>query len=278
MYICKLSSLRKKVSGILLITAMLSGCKKEPVENTTVDGSDTFIPAGNKKYFYQIESDGSGSGTATQWISGKKDSSGITVFNLHTDIEASGSLVPMDNKIFSLKGKTYTEIKVPDAWYEYVALFGQMPNIKVTKAEVSGYPAYMVMENALKDGSVITTEGALMQEQLIEYTNNGKPGSSHQEIVQITGSAKVETITVPAGSFVCNKFSYEVETRITAKSGDTRETGNGNEKITVWTAHGVGMVKQESAATLVTIVPLPTGEIKKIVTNSSSITTLQKIE
>jgi len=146
MYICKLSSLRKKVSGILLITAMLSGCKKEPVENTTVDGSDTFIPAGNKKYFYQIESDGSGSGTATQWISGERDSSGITVFNLHTDIEASGSLVPMDNKIFSLKGKTYTEIKVPDAWYEYVALFGQMPNIKVTKAEVSGYPAYMVME------------------------------------------------------------------------------------------------------------------------------------
>ena len=83
---------------------------------------------------------------------------------------------------------------------------------------------------------------------------------------------------MPAGSFVCNKFSYEVDTRITAKSGDTQETGNGNEKITIWMAHGIGMVKQESTVTLVTIVPLPTGEIKKIVTNSSSITTLQKIE
>jgi len=215
---------------------------------------------------------------ATQWISGEKDSSGITVFNLHTNIETSGSLMPTDNKIFSIKGKTYTEIKVPDAWYEYVALLGQIPGIKVTKAEVTGYPAYMVMENVLKGGSIITTEGALVQEQLIEYTSNGKPGSSHHEIVQITGSAKVETITVPAGSFVCNKFSYEVDTRITAKSGDTQETGNGNEKITIWMAHGIGMVKQESTVTLVTIVPLPTGEIKKIVTNSSSITTLQKIE
>jgi hypothetical protein len=91
--ICILSSLRKKMSGILLIAVMLSGCEKEPVENTTVDRSDTFIPAGNKKYFYQIGSDGSGSGTATQWISGERDSSGITVFNLHTDIEASGSLM-----------------------------------------------------------------------------------------------------------------------------------------------------------------------------------------
>ena len=215
---------------------------------------------------------------ATQWISGEKDSSGITVFNLHTNIETSGSLMPTDNKIFSIKGKSYTEIKVPDAWYEYVALLGQIPGIKVTKAEVTGYPAYMVMENVLKGGSIITTEGALVQEQLIEYTSNGKPGSSHHEIVQITGSAKVETITVPAGSFVCNKFSYEVDTGITAKSGDTQETGNGNEKITIWMAHGIGMVKQESTVTLVTIVPLPTGEIKKIVTNSSSITTLQKIE
>ncbi|MBN8860416.1 MAG: hypothetical protein J0H29_18645 [Sphingobacteriales bacterium] len=278
MYTGKIISTTKKLAGILLVAVAIVSCSKEPIKNAEPELLKTFIPEKNKKFLYKIESDDSGPGTATQWISGEKDSSGITVFNLHTDIEASGSLMPMDNKIFSIKGKTYTEIKVPDAWYEYVALFGQMPNIKVTKAEVSGYPAYMVMENALKDGSIITTEGAPVQEQLIEYTNNGTPGSSHQEIVQITGSAKVETITVPAGSFVCNKFSYEVETRITAKIGDAQETGNGNEKITVWMAHGIGMVKQESDATLVTMVPLPTGEIKKIVTNSSSITTLQKIE
>lgn len=278
MYTRKIISATKKLAGIFLVVVAIVSCSKEPIEDAEPEFLQAFIPQKNKKFLYKIESGAGGSGTATQWISGEKDSSGITVFNLHTNIETSGSLMPTDNKIFSIKGKTYTEIKVPDAWYEYVALLGQIPGIKVTKAEVTGYPAYMVMENVLKGGSIITTEGALVQEQLIEYTSNGKPGSSHHEIVQITGSAKVETITVPAGSFVCNKFSYEVDTRITAKSGDTQETGNGNEKITIWMAHGIGMVKQESTVTLVTIVPLPTGEIKKIVTNSSSITTLQKIE
>lgn len=262
----------------MLAIFVMASCSKEPAADVEPAPVKTFIPENNRKFVYKIESDGGAAGTVTQNISGSQDSSGITVYNLHSVVQASESSMTMDNKLFAVKGKTYTEIKVPDAWYAYVALFDKMPGIKVTKTELSGYPAYMVMENALKDGSVITTEGALAQEQLIEYTNNGKPGSSHQEIVQLSGTAKVETITVPAGSFVCNKFSYEVMTKITAKAGNVQETGNGNEKITVWMAHGVGIVKQESAATLVTMVPLPTGEIKKIVTNTSSITTLQKIE
>ena len=150
MYTRKIISATKKLAGIFLVVVAIVSCSKEPIEDAEPEFLQAFIPQKNKKFLYKIESGAGGSGTATQWISGEKDSSGITVFNLHTNIETSGSLMPTDNKIFSIKGKTYTEIKVPDAWYEYVALLGQIPGIKVTKAEVTGYPAYMVMENVLK--------------------------------------------------------------------------------------------------------------------------------
>jgi|GEM_PF-1056638 len=266
---------------LLAVAVCTTGCDQD---ETGIDGPKnpekeaSFIPEKNKKFIYNIESDGSSAGTATQNITGSKDSSGITVYNLHSLIQAGGASLTLDNKLFTLGGKTYTEIKVPDAWYQTVALLDQMPNIEVTKTELSGYPAYTVMQNALKEGSTITTEGPPVQEQLIEYINNGEPGSTKQEITQLLGSGRVETVTVPAGSFVCNKFTYEIGTRITVKSGSTQETANGNQKITLWMAHGVGMVRQESNATLVSIIPLPTGEIKKIVTNTTSTTTLQKIE
>lgn len=281
MYNKLMNNISRPAMALLMAAVLCTGC--EP------DGSDiddpknpekagNFIPARNKKFIYKVETDGSEGGTVTQNITGSKDSSGITVYSLHSVIEASGASLTMDNRLFTLNGKTYTEIKVPDAWYQYVELFGKLPNVKVTRTALSGYPAYMVMQNALKDGSVVKTEGFPVQEQLIEYTNNGTPGSSKQEVAQLAGSGKVETIKVPAGSFVCNKFSYEVGTKITSKSGSTEEIANGSEKITVWMAHGVGMVKQESAATLVSMIPLPTGEIKKVVTNTASVTTLQKIE
>lgn len=281
MYNKLMNNISRPVMAVLLAAVLCTGC--DPDSSDIDDPKEqekagNFIPARNKKFIYKVENDGGSTGTVTQNISGSKDSSGITVYNLHAVVQFKDSSLTMDNKIFVRSGKTYTEIKVPDAWYQYVELFNKMPNIKVTKAEVTGYPAYMVMQNALKDGSVITTEGGLVQEQLIEFTNNGKAGSSRQEIVQMTGSGKVETIKVPAGSFVCNKFSYEVATRITSKIENQQETANGNEKITVWMAHGIGVVKQESAATLVSLIPLPTGEIKKIVTNTASTTTLQKIE
>lgn len=270
-----------KGMALLLAIAACTGCEQDEAamdDPKSPNKAANFIPARNKKFIYKVESDGGSAGTVTQNISGSKDSSGITVYNLHAVVKFKDSSMTMDNQLFSLAGKTYTEIKVPDAWYQYVALFGKMPNIKVTKAEVSGYPAYTVMQNALKEGSTITTEGAPVQEQLIAYTNNGEPGSSKQEILQMAGASKVETITVPAGSFVCSRFSYETGTTITTKSGSNQETANGNEKITVWMAHGIGMVRQESAATLVSMIPLPTGEIKKLVTNTASVTTLQKIE
>ncbi|MBO9594977.1 MAG: hypothetical protein J7599_18885 [Niabella sp.] len=281
MYNKLMNNISRPAMAVLLAAVLCTGC--EPDSSDIDDSKEpakagSFIPARNKKFIYKVETDGSEGGTVTQNITGSKDSSGITVYNLHAVIEASGASMTMDNRLFTLNGKTYTELKVPEAWYQYVELFGKMPNIKVTKTEVSGYPAYLIMQNALKNGSVITVDGPLTQNQLIEYTNNGRFGSSKQEIAQVPGSGTVETIKVPAGSFVCNKFSYEVVTKITSKVESKEETANGNEKITVWMAHGVGMVKQESAATLVSMIPLPTGEIKKVVTNTASTTTLQKIE
>ncbi len=264
-------------SAVLMITLTLASCTKETVSNPEPKSNATFIPAKNKKFLYTIKSDGSGSGTATQWITGERDSAGIKVFNLHTVIESANTTMPLDNKMFAIKGKTYNEIAVPEMWQQIIKVLEAMPNTTVSKAELFGFPAYQTMENALKDGSRISLDGPLLQGQRIDYVTNGTACSMTQELLYMSGLAKVEQITVPAGTFTCNKFSYEVDMKITTKHGEGEETGNGNEKITVWMAHGIGIVKQESKATLVTIVPLPTGEIKKMETNSASTTTLESI-
>ncbi len=275
----------KSIGVALCITIALpmtiavgTGCKKNKDGMKQPDAAANFIPPENKKLIYNIESEGESQGTATVFITGTKDSTGITVYTERSVIEdTAGRMIVLDNKRFDLKGKTYTEIKVPEAWYTTVALFGSMPDIRITKTEVFGYPAYIMMENALKNGSVISTDGALIQGQRIEYTNKGEAGLMQQEIVQSSGTAVVETIQVPAGSFTCNKFSYEVLTKITNRLGSSEYTGNGEEKITIWMAHGIGMVQQESTSKLITLVPLPTGEIKEVATYTKSLTTLQKI-
>jgi hypothetical protein len=266
---------RFSIALFIAVTAF-TGCKKDKTD-TKDTAPANFIPQKNKTYTYNIENADGSTGKATVSITGTKDSSGITVYKQTTVVEASGQALVLNNNLFDLKGKTYTELKVPEAWYTTVAMFNALPNITVTKTEVFGYPAYLTMENALKDGSIIAATGALIQGQRIEFTNNGQPGSMQQEIVQLGGIAKVETVNVPAGSFTCNKFSYIVATKITNKAGQNQYTGNGSEEITVWMAHGIGMVKQQSTAELVTFVPLPTGEVKKVVTNTESVTTLQKI-
>lgn len=281
MYFSSINTIVCRGMAFLLPIAICTSCQQDETaidDPAKPDKAVNFIPAKNKKFIYKIAGEDGSAGTATQNISGSKDSSGITVYNLHSVVQASGQSITMDNKIFDLNGKTYTQIKVPDAWYQYIALLDQMPNVKVTKTELLGYPAYMVMQNALKNGSTVTTGGPSTQVQLVEYTNKGEPGSMRQEIEQLSGSGKVETVTVPAGSFVCNKFSYAVNTKIIVKAGSREETAGGYQEITVWMAHGIGMVKQESTGTLVSVILLPTGEIKKIITNTASITTLQKVE
>lgn len=267
----------KKMTGVLLVTALLVSCTKDPVNNAGPDVSKTFIPAKNKKFVYDIETDGS-NGTAIQWLSGQKDSSGITVYNLHSEIESSGTTMPLDNKIFTLNGKTYNEIKVPEAWNYVITLLNSMPNTTVTNAQLFGFPAYMTMENVIKNGSVLSLDGPTQQGQRIDYISNGDRCSMVQNIMLESGTSVVETIQVPAGSFVCNKFSYAYYNEITSTTRYGTLVGNGEEQIDVWVAHGIGIVKQQSSARLVTMVPLPTGEVREVVSLTNSSTTLKDIQ
>ncbi|WP_028786323.1 hypothetical protein [Terrimonas ferruginea] len=262
---------------MLLAAALMVSCTKSSEKKDGPDVSKTFIPAQNKKFVYDIQTDGS-TGTATQWISGQKDSSGIKVYNLHSEIESSGTTMPLDNKIFTLNGKTYNEIKVPEAWNYVITLLNNMPNTTVTKAELFGFPAYMTMENVIKNGSVLSLDGPLQQGQRIDYISNGDQCSMVQNIMLESGTSVVETIQVPAGSFVCNKFSYAYYNEITSTTRYGTLVGNGEEQIDVWVAHGIGIVKQQSSARLVTMVPLPTGEVREVVSLTNSSTTLKDIQ
>lgn len=266
------------IAGTVLFMTTVTSCSKDGgIEEEPPKPSD-FIPQKNKKYIYKLEDEDGTSATATQFISGEKDSAGITVFNLRTEVQALGETITLNDRIFSANGKTYTELKVPDAWYQTVALFGLMPDVEVTKAEVFGYPAYLTMENVIKNGSKIAASGPDEQGQRIEYTHDGKPASVVQYMRQVPGSGTVETVKVPAGSFTCSKFVYKVSTLIEHKYDDVQTNSYGEEDITLWVAHGVGMVKQESKNELMSFVPLSTGEIKIITTNTASVTTLQTIK
>ncbi|MBN8782939.1 MAG: hypothetical protein J0G98_07740 [Terrimonas ferruginea] len=262
---------------MLLAASLMVSCTKSSEKKDGPDVSKTFIPAQNKKFVYDIQSDGS-TGTATQWISGQKDSSGIKVYNLHSEIESSGTTMPLDNKIFTLNGKTYNEIKVPEAWNYVITLLNNMPNTTVTNAQLFGFPAYMTMENVIRNGSVLSLDGPLQQGQRIDYISNGDQCSMVQNIMLESGTSVVETIQVPAGSFVCNKFSYAYYNEITSTTRYGTLVGNGEEQIDVWVAHGIGIVKQQSSARLVTMVPLPTGEVREVVSLTNSSTTLKNIQ
>ncbi|MFT3751117.1 MAG: hypothetical protein QM768_22590 [Agriterribacter sp.] len=263
--------------AVVLFMAAATGCTKDGGGQSKPPQPSDFIPQKNKKYVYKVETDNGSPATATQYISGQEDSSGITIYNLRTEIKAKGETITLNDKIFSTGGKTYTEIKVPDAWYQTVTMLGLMPDVKVTKAEVFGYPAYLTMENVLKEGSKIAASGPDEQGQRIEYAIGGQPASVVQYMRQVPGTATVETVKVAAGSFICSKFVYKVVTLIETKYGEAQNNSYGNDDITLWVAHGIGVVKQESKSDLMSFVPLPTGEIRIVTTNTASVTTLQNI-
>lgn len=266
-----------KLTGILLLFIISTGCEPETIEKNEPEKPANYIPEKNKKFIYKIETEGSPAAKATQWITNEKDSAGSTVYNLHTLLEAAQTTLNLDHRIFSLGGKTYTEIVVPEAWHQTIKIFNSMPNIRITKAELFGFPAWMTMENTIKDNSILSVSGPLVQGQRLEYTNHGDPSSLEQNLLLESGISKVETVELPAGTFVCNKFMYSTSSKTIQKNKDGEYTSNGEETITVWVAHGIGIVKQENSSRLVTMVVLPTGEIKELVTNTKSKTTLQEI-
>lgn len=265
-------------AAVIALSVMMTGCEKEEIAHEEPNAEANFIPQENKKFEYRIESDGEFVGIATQWVSAKYDSSGIQIYNLHTRLDAAGVIMNHDSKMFSLGGKTYTEISVPEVWQQMVQMLKAQPGVVVTRAELFGFPAWLTMENLIRTNSMISKAGPEIQGQLITYTNQGIAGSMEQILEMADGFSVSETVETPAGSFVCNRYTYANINTVKTKVGNTPYTSNGDEHITLWVAHGVGIVKQETVGKLVTVVVLPTGEPMELVTNTSSKMILEDIK
>ena len=272
------NTLRQKGFLVLIFLMVNVACTNdETTDPTPVTESANFIPTKGHKYVYKVESDGS-SAEATRWISSETDSVGINVLNMRTEISAFGQTITLNDNIFSIKGKTYTQFKLPDAWYQSIQMMDALPDIEIINTEIVGYPAYMTMDNTIKDGSKLEISGPVQQEQHVEYTDDDEAGSMEQVLLTHAGAATVETLKVGAGSFVCNKFRYQVTKMITIKFGGKTDTMNGVEDVTIWVAHGIGMVKMESSEESAILMPTATGGMKLVKSNSASTTTLQNIK
>lgn len=262
---------------MVLIACLSTGCIKGDTEGEDKpEAKKNFIPTKGRKYAYKIEEEDGSSYTFNRWIDAEKDSLSYHVFNLHTELSASGMTMLLDDKIFDAGGKTYTEIKVPDAWYQYIQLIKTMPGVTVQEASLKGYPAFMTMENTVKEGSKLQVSGPEDQVQYIRATQNGKQQEVTQTLTIIPGASVVETIKVPAGTFVCNKYTYNISKQIDTKVSGQSNLSTGIETITIWMAHGTGMVKSVNDGVLLTVVMLPDGP-KAIKTVTNSTTTLEKI-
>lgn len=230
------------------------GCKKDKGDAASLQEApkDTFIPRLNTKYEYRIAEEGVAVATATKWIDGGKDSSGIKVYNLHTNVASPYGDMALDNSLYVANGKTYTGFNMPDAWYALVTELKKTPGIEVIEARTTGFPGYMVMENSIKEGSKLTWEIPGKTGQYLKYLQKSS-GSNitlemTQEITQLPGSAvMVENITVPAGTFTCSKFVYNSSQRQEIKMDNgLKMVRIGTENVALWMAHGIGVIKQEN--------------------------------
>lgn len=236
---------------LLILGLSMSSCENETKDTPGPDGeSKSYIPASNAKYEYTVTEDGENIATATKWINGSRDSSGLKLYNLHTINNIAGESMTMDNELYVANGKTYTRITAPEAWYMVIEELKKSPDIIVEEARLNGFPASMVMENALREGSKLTWEVPETMGQYIRF----KAKDSGDKILEITqklvhhpGEAEnIESITVPAGTFSCTKFVYKIsQEQIVKVDGQTVNTVSGTETITLWMAHGIGVVKEE---------------------------------
>lgn len=242
------------VFSIAVLALSLSACKKDKEDSLPREEApkESFIPRMNTKYTYSIIEEDINVGTATKWIASGMDSAGISVYNLHTNILAYGQDMALDNKLYVVNGKTYTDFNMPDAWYVFVENLKNTPNTKLEKAEAIGFPGYMVMENPIRENSKLTWELPAITGQYIKYSQKHSDKTVtyeiSQEIKQSPGHVTaVEKITVPAGTFTCAKFVYETNQSQSIKiDGKSMGTHTGTETISLWMAHGIGVVKQET--------------------------------
>ncbi|MGE8426747.1 MAG: hypothetical protein ACN6O7_02680 [Sphingobacterium sp.] len=245
---------KKLVFAIALSLLALGSCKKDE-ENAPPreEGpKESFIPRTNVKYTYSIIEEDLNIGTAIKWINGGKDSAGISVYNLHTNIQAYGYDMALDNRLYVANDRTYTDFNMPDAWYVFIEGLKNMPNTTLEKAETKGFPGYMVLENAIRENSKLTWEVPDVTGQYIKYKQKQADKTityeMSQEIKQFPGLVTaVEKITVPAGTFTCAKFVYKTSQSQSIKiDGSNKGTKTGTETVSLWMAHGIGVVKQEN--------------------------------
>ncbi|MFT3824205.1 MAG: hypothetical protein QM731_09805 [Chitinophagaceae bacterium] len=264
--------------ALLMTTTLTTGCVKDTEgEEKEPEKPANFIPEKGYKYEYRIEQLDGSSATATRWISGEQDSLSYHVYNLRTEVAAQGSSIFLNDRIFSASGKTFTEQNVPEVWQQYIDLLKMMPGVTVLETRTTGYPCFITMENTIKEGSKIEISGPASQSQYIRSLQNGKQQEITQTLTIIPGTSKVETIKVGAGTFVCNRYQYTISKEINTKTDGQSYLSTGLETVTIWMAHGTGMVKSYNEGVLLTVVMLPDGP-KAITTNTNSTTTLQKIQ
>ncbi len=249
--------MKRKILGgsslfiLLILGLVISGCENETKDNPAPDAEpESFIPRSGVKYEYTITEDGENIGTATKWIDGSRDSSGLKLYNLHSSFNFAEGSITMDNEMYVAKGKTYTQVNMPEAWYMVIEELKKDPDIIVEDARLIGFPAYVLMENALRKGSKVTWEVPETMGQYIRFRRKDDAGTVFeisQTLVQHPGEAEdVESVTVPAGTFTCAKFVYKIsQEQILKIDGQTATTVSGTETITTWMAHGTGVVKEE---------------------------------
>ncbi|MCK7554908.1 hypothetical protein MKQ70_07775 [Chitinophaga sedimenti] len=186
----------------------------------------------------------------TKWVLGTRDSAGYKVFNVRTHISMTDGNMDVDNLHLDAKNKTIVEMVMPDMWNDVIDALRSQPNVQVLEATPTGFPHYMFMDNIIKENSVMTFQGNAGQPgQYIKYAITSAGTTTTMEVTQTVQYkpgkvVAVETITVPGGSFVCSKWQYAMDnTQEFKQNGNFLTSKSFHEDITLWTAHGVGVVK-----------------------------------
>lgn len=122
----------KLILMLLVFAAAMVACKKEKGTAVLQEADkNRFLPRLNAKYTYSILSNDINVGTVTKWIDRGKDSVGLQVYNLHTNMSIAGEVMVLDNSLYIADGKTYAGFNMPDAWYLLVEGLSKLPDVQV---------------------------------------------------------------------------------------------------------------------------------------------------
>lgn len=241
--------------ALCLLVFGMASCEKDDTTNAqknNLDGEQkaaNFIPSGKKKYHYEIRDQEGILGQAIKEVAGTEDSSGLQLYKIRTLITSEHGETTLENKMFAASGKTVTEIVMPDMWNDVIDMMMALPDMTVVEATPNGFPAYELMDNPLSTSSKLTYSGPAKQGQYIKMVQHNDDGDDVYEVIQeITYNpgevVAVENLEVVAGTFACSKWEYSMDnTQIMKLNGVELNRKSFHEKITLWTAHGIGIVK-----------------------------------